>query len=78
MKPTTNRPTTNRRVAGALLTKPEAAAALNVTGRFVERLTAERRVRFVKLGRHVRIPESAIAELVDAGTVEASRVERRW
>jgi excisionase family DNA binding protein len=56
MKPTTNRPTTNRRVAGALLTKPEAAAALNVTGRFVERLIAERRVRFVKLGRHVRIP----------------------
>jgi excisionase family DNA binding protein len=78
MKPTTSRPTTSRRVADTLLTKPEAAAALNVTGRFVERLIAERRVRFVKLGRHVRIPESAIAELVDAGTVEATQVGRRW
>jgi excisionase family DNA binding protein len=49
---------------------------LNVTGRFIERLIAERRVRFVKLGRHVRIPESAIAELIDDGMVDISRWRR--
>jgi excisionase family DNA binding protein len=55
-----------------LLTKPEAATALNVTGRFVERLIAERRVRYVKLGRHVRIPESAIVELINEGTIDVA------
>ena len=55
-----------------LLTKPEAASALNVTGRFVERLIAERRVRYVKLGRHVRIPESAIVELIESGTIDVA------
>jgi excisionase family DNA binding protein len=60
-----------------LLTKQEAAASLNVTGRFIERLIAERRVRYVKVGRHVRIPESAIAELIDGGTVDVIG-PRRW
>ena len=31
---------------------------------------AERRIRFVRVGRHVRIPESALAEFIAAGTVE--------
>jgi hypothetical protein len=38
-------------------------------------LILERRIRFVKLGRLVRIPESAVAAMVEAGTVEP--VERR-
>jgi excisionase family DNA binding protein len=41
-----------------------------ITVRFVRRLIAERRIRYVKLGRHVRIPESAIAEYIAANTVD--------
>jgi excisionase family DNA binding protein len=68
----TERTRPSGRRAELLLTKPEAAAALNVTGRFIDRLIAERRVRYVKLGRHVRIPESAIVELIEDGTVEVA------
>jgi excisionase family DNA binding protein len=52
-----------------LLTVLEAAAALNVKERFVRRLVAERRIVVVHVGRHVRIPESAVAEFIQAGTV---------
>jgi excisionase family DNA binding protein len=52
-----------------LLNLPEAADRLGTTTRFPRRLIAERRIRFVRLGRHVRIPESAIEEFVEAGTV---------
>jgi excisionase family DNA binding protein len=53
-----------------LLTVAEAAEALNTSERFPRRLIAERRIRFTRIGRHVRIPESAIRELIDAGLVE--------
>jgi excisionase family DNA binding protein len=53
-----------------LLTVAEAAEALNTSERFPRRLIAERRIRFTRIGRHVRIPESAIRELVEAGLVE--------
>ncbi len=57
-----------------LLTCQQAAEVLgtfNTSGeRFPRRLIAERRIRFVRLGRHVRIPESALREFIDAGTVE--------
>ena len=43
-----------------LLSVPEAAERLGTTTRFPRRLIAEKRIRFVRLGRHVRIPESAI------------------
>ena len=52
-----------------LLSLPEATDRLGTTTRFPRRLIAERRIRFVRLGRHVRIPESAIEEFVEAGTV---------
>ena len=52
-----------------LLTVPEAAKAFNTPERFVRRLIAERRITVVRLGRHVRIPESGIAEFIQAGTV---------
>ena len=48
----------------------EAAAALGTTSRFPRRLIAERRIRFVRIGRHVRIPASAVEDYVNAGTVE--------
>ena len=38
--------------------------------RFPRRLIAERRIRFVRLGRHVRIPTSAVGEFIAAGAVE--------
>lgn len=57
-----------------LLTCAEAAAVLgtfNTSGeRFPRRLIAERRIRFTRIGRHVRIPESAVRELIAAGVVE--------
>jgi excisionase family DNA binding protein len=52
-----------------LLTAEEAADRLGTGVRFTRRLIAERRIRFVRVGRHVRIPVSAIAELVEQGTV---------
>lgn len=53
-----------------LLTIGQAAEILGTTSRFPRRLIAERRIRFVKVGRHVRIPESALVEFVAAGVVE--------
>lgn len=62
-----------------LLTVEQAAELLDTTTRFPRRLIADRRIRFVKLGRHVRIPASALAEFIEAGTVEPARrrYERR-
>ena len=53
-----------------LLTKNEAADRLNVSPRFIERCIVQRRIRYVRIGRFIRIPESAIDEFVDAGTVD--------
>jgi excisionase family DNA binding protein len=53
-----------------LLTISQVAAILGTSERFPRRLIAERRIFYVKLGRHVRIPESALAEFVLAGAVE--------
>ncbi|WP_157249004.1 helix-turn-helix domain-containing protein [Nonomuraea typhae] len=52
-----------------LHTVPEAAELLHTSERFVRRLIAERRIEFVKVGRHVRISESALINFVVAGTV---------
>ena len=57
-----------------MLTVIEAGEVLNTGPRFPRRLIAERRIRFVRVGRHVRIPESAIAEYVRAQTVEPIRL----
>jgi excisionase family DNA binding protein len=53
-----------------LLTVAQAAELLATGERFPRRLIAERRIRFVRVGRHVRIPESALRELIDLSTVE--------
>jgi excisionase family DNA binding protein len=42
---------------GRLLTVEDAAERLSTSVRFVRRLIAERRVEFVKVGRHVRISD---------------------
>ena len=61
-----------------LLTMAQAAELLATTERFPRRLVEERRIRFVRVGRHVRIPESAVREFIEAGTVEPVTVPRRW
>jgi excisionase family DNA binding protein len=53
-----------------LLTIAEVAERLNTTDRFPRRLVAERRIRYVKIGTHVRIPESALRELIKSNTIE--------
>ena len=60
-------------MADRLLTVAEAGELLGTGERFVRRLIAERRIRYVKLGRPVRIPESAVVEYVEARTVEPVR-----
>jgi excisionase family DNA binding protein len=61
-----------------LLTVPQVAELLATNERYPRRLIAERRIRFVRVGRHVRIPESALREFIEAGTVEPiSLVHRR-
>jgi excisionase family DNA binding protein len=53
-----------------LLNCKEVARLPDTGPRFPRRLIAERRIRFVRVGRHVRIPESALREFIQAGTVE--------
>ncbi len=55
-----------------LLTVKEAADQLGTSVRFVRRLIAERRIAYVRVGRHVRIAEADLASFVAAGRVEAS------
>jgi|CZKT01.1.fsa_nt_gi excisionase family DNA binding protein len=52
-----------------LLTVEAAADRTSTSVRFIRRLIAERRIVYVKLGRHVRIPESALADFIEAGAV---------
>jgi excisionase family DNA binding protein len=56
-------------VAEQLLSVEAAAERLDTTPRFIRRLIAERRIEYHKVGRHVRIAESALAEFIEAGKV---------
>jgi excisionase family DNA binding protein len=60
-----------------LLTVTEAAEMLRTSERFPRRLVAERRIRFTRVGRHVRIPESALREFIAAGLVEPITTKRK-
>ena len=60
-----------------LLTVDQAADRLNTGQRFIRRLIAERRITYVRVGRHVRVPESAIEAYVHAGTVAPITDRRR-
>jgi excisionase family DNA binding protein len=62
---------------GKLLTVDQAAERLGTSVRFPRRLIAERRITFVRIGRHVRIPERAVDELIAAGTVDPIDRRRR-
>jgi excisionase family DNA binding protein len=59
-----------------LLDVAQAADRLGTTERFPRRLIAERRITFVRVGRHVRIPESALRAFIDANTVQPQTPDR--
>jgi excisionase family DNA binding protein len=63
--------------ADRLLTVSEAAEILSISERFPRRLIEERRIRFVRVGRHVRIPESALRDYIAAGLVEPITTKKR-
>jgi excisionase family DNA binding protein len=65
-------------VADQLLTVEAAAERMSTSVRFIRRLIAERRIAFVKLGRHVRIAESDIVAFIEAGRVDAIDVPEIW
>ena len=55
-----------------LLSVEQAAERLGTSVRFVRRLIAERRIAYVRVGRHVRIAEADLASFIAAGRIEAS------
>jgi excisionase family DNA binding protein len=61
-----------------LLTVAQAAEVLGTSERFPRRLIGERRIRFVRVGRHVRIPETALCEFIAAGVVEPLAITDIW
>jgi excisionase family DNA binding protein len=63
--------------AERLLAVAEVAELLSTTERFPRRLIEERRIRFVRVGRHVRIPESALREFIASGLVEPITTMRK-
>jgi len=66
--------TTGGRTNGAaverMMTVDEAADRLGTSPRFIRRLVAERRIAFIKLGRHVRLSSTDIDAFIRAGRVE--------
>jgi excisionase family DNA binding protein len=60
-----------------LLTVAEVAELLGTSERFPRRLIAERRIRFVRIGRHVRIREAELQDFIEGGTVEPIALTRR-
>ena len=56
--------------ADQLLTVEETAERMRTTPRFIRRLIAERRIEYVKVGRHVRISEPVLAAFIAAGRVQ--------
>jgi excisionase family DNA binding protein len=53
-----------------LLTVEEAAGRLGTSTRFVRRLIAERRIAYVKVGRHVRLDPTDVEAFITASRVE--------
>ena len=54
-----------------LLSVEQAAERLGTSARFVRRLVFERRIAYVKLGRHVRISSRDLDAFIEAGRVDA-------
>ncbi|URN17003.1 MULTISPECIES: excisionase family DNA-binding protein [Streptomyces] len=63
-------------MSDVLLTVEQAAERLGTTTRFPRRLIAERRITFVKVGRHVRIPARVLEAYIEGNTVQPIRRRR--
>jgi excisionase family DNA binding protein len=59
-----------------LLSVDQAAERLGTSVRFVRRLIAERRITYVKLGRHVRIAADDLEVFIVAGRVEGGAARK--
>jgi excisionase family DNA binding protein len=59
-----------------LLTVDDAASRLGVPVRFIRWLIAERRIRFYKIGRYVRIDDGDLDAFIEAGRVDPERRPR--
>jgi excisionase family DNA binding protein len=66
------------RAADQLLTVEEAADRMRTKPRFIRRLIAERRIEYVKVGRHVRISEPVLAAFIAAGRVRPMTAPDVW
>lgn len=56
-----------------LLPVEQVAERLGTTVRFPRRLIEERRIEFVRVGRHVRIKESVLNAYIESRTVKPVR-----
>ncbi|WP_336323546.1 helix-turn-helix domain-containing protein [Streptomyces lavendofoliae] len=63
-------------MADRLLDVAEAADRLGVGERFIRRLVSERRIRYVKVGKYVRIADSVLDAYVGERTVEPVQARR--
>ena len=54
---------------GALMDIDEVAERLSVSPRFVRRLVEERRITFLKIGRHVRFDRSDVERWIESQRV---------
>jgi excisionase family DNA binding protein len=59
-----------------LLSVDQAAERLGTSPRFVRRLIAERRIAYVKLGRHVRVTAVDLEAFIAAGRVEGGAARK--
>lgn len=64
--------------ADRLLTVEAAAERMSTSVRFVRRLIAERRIAFVKLGRHVRLTEADVAAFIESGRITPLDASHTW
>jgi excisionase family DNA binding protein len=53
-----------------LLTMDQAAELLGTSPSFPRKLISDRKIRFVRVGKLLRIPESALTAYIAAATVE--------
>jgi excisionase family DNA binding protein len=63
-------------VTDRLLSVEQVAERLGTTERFPRRLIEERRIEFVRVGRHVRIKESVLDTYIESRTVMPIRTGR--
>jgi excisionase family DNA binding protein len=57
-----------------LLSVEQAAERLGTSVRFVRRLVFERRIAYIKVGRHVRIATRDLDAFIQAGRVEVGEL----